>query len=75
MTAQSTAYCPVCQRQTLYAKEGLNHVLHLILTLVTLGLWGIVWIILGIASAAKPTRCTQCGTTRKEIIYANRPQT
>jgi hypothetical protein len=27
-----------------------NHVLHLLLTLVTIGLWGIVWIIVSITS-------------------------
>ncbi|NYH51425.1 hypothetical protein HNR06_001014 [Nocardiopsis arvandica] len=30
--------------------KPINHVLHLILTLVTCGLWGIVWIILWIVS-------------------------
>jgi len=33
--------------------KKVNHVLHLILTLVTLGLWGIVWIILAIAGGEK----------------------
>jgi hypothetical protein len=30
-----------------------NHILHLILTLVTLGLWAIVWIIVSIAGGEK----------------------
>lgn len=28
--------------------KGVNHVLHLILTLVTLGVWGVVWIAMAI---------------------------
>lgn len=30
-----------------------NHILHLILTLVTAGLWGIVWICVAIGSGEK----------------------
>lgn len=30
--------------------KGTNHVLHLILTLVTLGFWGLVWITLAIVN-------------------------
>lgn len=32
-------------------KKGVNHVLHLILTIVTFGLWLPVWIILAIANS------------------------
>lgn len=31
----------------------INHILHLILTILTLGLWGIVWIIMGIAGGQR----------------------
>jgi hypothetical protein len=30
-----------------------NHILHLLLTIVTLGLWGIVWIVLALTSHEK----------------------
>ena len=33
--------------------QKVNHVLHLILTLVTFGLWGIVWIILAFIGGEK----------------------
>ncbi len=33
--------------------KPVNHILHLILTLVTLGFWGIVWIILVVAGGEK----------------------
>jgi hypothetical protein len=60
---QSSAYCHVCQRQSLFQKPRINHVLHLILSIVTLGLWLIVWLILGIINASKSPRCTTCGAT------------
>lgn len=37
-----------------------NHLLHLILTILTAGLWGIVWLILIISSMGN-YRCTRCG--------------
>ena len=44
------------------ARPKINHVLHLILTLVTFGVWGIVWVVLAIGHGGKLYRCTQCGT-------------
>ena len=32
-------------------RKGVNHVLHLILTIITLGVWLPVWIILAIANS------------------------
>jgi hypothetical protein len=33
-------------------EKSVNHILHLILTIVTAGLWAIVWVILSIVAAA-----------------------
>lgn len=33
--------------------KPVNHVLHLILTIVTLGLWGVVWLILALTGGEK----------------------
>jgi hypothetical protein len=60
--AQTSGWCHVCQQQRMMTKPRINHVLHLILTLVTLGVWGFVWLTLGIISSAKGFRCTQCDT-------------
>jgi hypothetical protein len=60
---QSSAYCHVCGRQSLFQKPRINHVLHLILSIVTLGLWLFVWAILGIINSGKQPRCTTCGAT------------
>lgn len=38
---------------TIATGNRINHVLHLILTLVTVGLWAIVWIILAITGGIK----------------------
>jgi hypothetical protein len=59
---QTSGWCHVCQQQRMMTKPKINHVLHLILTLVTLGLWSLVWITLAIINASKGSRCVQCGT-------------
>lgn len=69
-TKQVSGYCNVCQRQSLFQKEGINHVLHLILSIVTLGFWVLVWIALAINSSTKQPRCTTCGTIKS---IAERP--
>jgi hypothetical protein len=60
---QTSAYCNVCQRQSLFQKPRINHVLHLILSIVTLGFWLFVWAILGIINTSKSPRCVTCGST------------
>jgi Protein of unknown function (DUF2510) len=41
---------------TLVKGKPVNHVLHLILTIVTVGLWGIVWIILALGGGERRTQ-------------------
>lgn len=57
-------YCPTCERPVLAHQQRPNHVLHLILTLITGGLWLIVWIVLSLGQS-RP-RCTFCGSSRLE---------
>jgi hypothetical protein len=59
---QSSAFCHTCNRQSLYQKPGINHVLHLILTVLTFGFWAFVWIVLGIINSSKRPLCVTCGT-------------
>jgi rRNA maturation protein Nop10 len=66
-TLQQMRHCPTCGRQTLHLDQhaSCNHILHLILSLVTCGLWLPVWFF--IAKAARDAnrestpRCTVCG--------------
>ena len=40
-------------------RPGTNHILHLILTLVTFGMWLVVWVLISIKIGG--WRCSQCG--------------
>jgi hypothetical protein len=56
---EASGYCTDCKKQVLIRRKGTNHLLHLILTLVTGGLWLIVWILCAIKIGG--WRCSQCG--------------
>lgn len=56
--------CPDCGEKRPFEKERINHVLHLLLTLVTAGLWLVVWVVLGLLSMLRPYRCRACGHAR-----------
>ena len=61
---QSQFYCPRCGEARLFQREGTNHVLHLLLSVVTGGLWLVVWVVCGLSS--KPWRCIACGTVPQD---------
>ena len=52
--------CGQCQQRVKVARKGINHILHLLLTIVTAGLWLFIWVL--IAIARDPWRCDQCGS-------------
>ena len=54
-------YCLSCDQPVLAEKQRPTHVLHLLLTLLTGGLWLIVW--LGLSLPSTP-RCPHCGSSR-----------
>lgn len=55
--------CAKCGGMTPHTQAKTNHILHLLLSLVTVGLWIIVWILIALSSGG--ARCEQCGTNRK----------
>lgn len=58
----ASKYCKHCDKQVLATGEKPNHILHLLLTLVTAGLWIIPWIIISGKSNLSRYRCSQCGS-------------
>ena len=45
----------------MFVKSRINHILHLILTVITLSVWAFVWVALGIINTARGMRCSECG--------------
>lgn len=57
-------YCTTCNTQRLYTKQGVNHLLHGITSLVLINFWipwFLVWIGATIVNTGKAYRCSVCG--------------
>lgn len=53
--------CKTCGQTRLFEKERQNNVLHLLLSIVTCGLWLPVWLLVAVCVAFSPYRCPVCG--------------
>lgn len=54
-------FCKDCGQNRLFEKQKPNHILHLIFSLITVGIWLLVWIPLIVISMFRPFRCGECG--------------
>lgn len=63
-------YCPKCDGYVLAVGDTPNHILHLILTIVTGGLWGLVWMLLLLKRIK--WYCTECKTETELPPQANK---
>lgn len=61
-TQEEMLKCKSCGRKTVHLKKVPSSLLHLVLTILTAGLWAIVWIGVSL-NTGKPT-CKMCGKTR-----------
>jgi len=62
MSFQETSkFCKYCNRQVLARKKGINHILHLLLTIFTSGIWIIAWILCVAENNNDNWRCGICG--------------
>ena len=59
---RSSGWCYACERQSVMEKRRINHLLHLWLSVLTLGVWLLVWAALGFRNAERPPHCARCGT-------------
>lgn len=53
-------YCRHCQKNVMAQKNTPNHILHFLLSVFTVGLWVIPWVLISVGSIGG-YRCTQCG--------------
>lgn len=56
------AHCSACNAPRKVERQTPNHILHLLLSVLTGGLWLVVWIAL--ALIPRPWRCATCGSSR-----------
>ena len=56
---QIPRYCPTCRKQVIAIRAGTNHMVHLLLTLLTGGIWLIIWLLAAIKIGG--WKCMHCG--------------
>ena len=56
----SGVYCGNCKKNVMAQRNAPNHILHLVLSVMTVGFWLVVWVLLAIAGV-NSKRCTECG--------------
>lgn len=59
-TNQVMHYCKCCKGMRMHLQPSTSHVLHLLMSLLTLGIWIIVWALSAMANASQKT-CSVCG--------------
>ncbi len=52
-------FCKECNKRGRFERVGVSHILHLLLSIITMGFWGIVWLVLCFTKV--PWRCSTCG--------------
>lgn len=55
--------CRTCGKPTLHVQPGISHLLHLVLTILSIGMWLPVWILVTL-NAKTEAQCTICGRTK-----------
>ena len=60
---ETSRYCKQCEEQVLVRRKAVNHVLHLVLTVISGGMWLLVWggCIVNNWLAPKHWHCARCG--------------
>ena len=60
---ETSKFCKTCNKQVLARRKGVNHILHLILSLFTFGIWVIIWILVVVKNIVVigEWRCSTCG--------------
>ena len=53
--------CETCQQPRPFDKPASNHILHLLLSCLTFGLWLIIWFLAAIANSRREYHCRTCG--------------
>ena len=66
-TNQTMGFCATCNHQTLHIvqEDRCNHILHLLLSVFTIGFWIPVWILVALSSGSEAPSCTVCGAKGK----------
>ncbi len=55
--------CKSCKTMTQHTEPSTSHILHLILSIISVGFWVPVWILVSMSNGSS-AQCTACGKTK-----------
>ena len=61
---QVVVFCENCKKSHIHIRQRPNHVLHLLLTVITFGVWIIIWFFKALFTNTNPV-CSKCGFEKK----------
>jgi hypothetical protein len=61
-----SGFCDQCGMQRKVERKGTNHILHLLLSIVTVGIWLIIWALTSVKFGG--WRCVTCGSKKVSSI-------
>lgn len=70
---QRESYCSWCAQERTFRRRTADHGLHLILTVVTLGLWGVAWFSIWWGERRLHWRCQGCRRRTRGLLAAPEP--
>lgn len=66
-TQYKSGQCKNCEQPRKVERPGINHILHLLLSMFSFGLWIIVW--LGVSIRLGGWRCSECGSKKVAKVH------
>ena len=64
---KTRAYCRRCRHEQIFVRVKIHHRLHLLFSIVTLGLWAVSWLAIFIGQRLRPWRCEHCSWNKPEF--------
>ena len=61
-----SGFCKKCEQQRKVERPKTNHILHLLLSVITAGIWLIIWI--GVSIKFGGWRCETCGSKKVKSV-------
>ena len=61
------AHCPHCRRESIFVETRVAHRKHLLLSIVTAGIWLVPWAAMILGKLLRPYRCHACGWHKPEF--------
>jgi len=55
--------CKNCKKMTQHTQPSTSHILHLLLSIITSGVWVVIWLLVGMSNSSSAQR-TVCGRTK-----------